>query len=170
MHSEWIPKGEIEHVLASLQPKNRLACEVSLFTGLRINDVLSLKPEQIKKQRFTVYEQKTGKPRRVRLTKDLLDRCLACSGQHYVFENRLNGREHRTRQAVYKDLMRSAKAFGIKKHISPHSLRKVFAVEEFEKTGDLKKVQKLLNHTSEAVTVLYAMANVVRRRKNFAIK
>lgn len=170
MRSEWLPKGEIEHILASLQPKNRLACEISLFTGLRINDVLSLKTEQIKKQRFTVYEQKTGKSRQVRLPKDLLDRCFACSGQHYVFENRLNGREHRTRQAVYKDLMRSAKAFGIKKHISPHSMRKVYAVEEFEKTGDLKKVQKLLNHTSEAVTVLYAMANIVRKRKKFEIQ
>ena len=63
--------------------------------------------------------------------------------------------------------MRAAKVFGVKKHISPHSLRKVYAVEEFERTGDLKRVQKLLNHSSEAVTLLYAMSNVVRRRKNF---
>ena len=167
MRSEWAPKGEIEHILAALQPKNRLACEVSLFTGLRINDVLSLKPEQIKKQRFTVYEQKTGKARRVRLSNELVSRCLACSGQHFVFENRLNGREHRTRQAVYKDLMRAARLFGVRKHISPHSLRKVYAVEEYERTGDLQKVKKLLNHSSEAVTMLYAMANVVRHRKNF---
>lgn len=169
MRSEWAPKGEIEHILAALTPQNRLACEVSLFTGLRINDVLALKPEQVKKQRFTVYEQKTGKARRVRLPNDLVERCLACSGQHFVFQNRLNGREHRTRQAVYKDLMRAAKVFGVKKHISPHSLRKVYAVEEFERSGDLKKVQKLLNHSSESVTMLYAMANVVRRRKKFGI-
>lgn len=167
MRSEWAPKGEIQHILAALSPQNRLACEVSLFTGLRINDVLALKPSQVAKQRFTVYEQKTGKPRRVRLPNDLVERCLLCSGQHFVFENRLNGRKHRTRQAVYKDLMRAAKVFGVHKHISPHSLRKVFAVEEFEKSGDLQRVKKLLNHSSEAVTLLYAMSNVVRRRKNF---
>lgn len=167
MRSEWTPKGEIEHILAALTPQNRLACEVSLFTGLRINDVLSLKTDQIKKQRFSVYEQKTGKVRRIRLTDDLLKRCLACSGQHYVFENRLSGKEHRTRQAVYKDLKRAAKLFGIKKQISPHSLRKVYAVEEYERTGDLQRVKRLLNHSSEAVTMLYAMSNAVRRRKNF---
>ena len=170
MRSEWIPKGEMEHILAALMPENRLACEISLFTGLRINDVLSLKTSQVKKQRFTIREQKTGKTRTVRLPKELYDRAMNCAGQFYVFEHRLNGREHRTRQAVYKDLRRAATLFGVKQNVSPHSLRKVFAVEEFEKHGNLAKVKKLLNHSSEAVTMLYAMANVVEFRKNFKLK
>lgn len=167
MRSEWRPKGEIEHILAALKPENRLACEISLFTGLRINDVLSLKTEKVSKQRFTIREQKTGKTRTIRLPNDLFGRAMACAGQFYVFEHRLNGRKHRTRQAVYKDLKRAAALFGVKEQISPHSLRKVFAVEEYLDCGDLVRVQKLLNHTSEAVTMLYAMANVVKRRKNF---
>lgn len=167
MRSEWKPKGEIVHILAALKPENRLACEISLFTGLRINDVLSLKTEQVMKQRFTIREQKTGKTRTIRLPNDLFSRAMACAGQFYVFEHRLNGRKHRTRQAVYKDLKRAAALFGVKEQISPHSLRKVFAVEEYLDCGDLVRVQKLLNHTSEAVTMLYAMANVVKRRKNF---
>lgn len=165
VRSQWIPKGEMEYILASLQPQNRLACEISLFTGFRINDVLALKTEQVKKGRFTIREEKTGKRRTVRLPKDLQERCIAFSGQHYVFENRLSGLSHRTRQAVFKDLRKSAKNFGVKEHISPHSLRKVYAVEEFAKTGNLKKVQKLLNHSNEAVTMLYAMANCMDRRK-----
>lgn len=167
MRSEWRPKGEIEHILAALKPENRLACEISLFTGLRINDVLSLKTEKVSKQRFTIREQKTGKTRTIRLPNDLFGRAMACAGQFYVFEHRLNGRKHRTRQAVYKDLKRAAALFGVKEQISPHSLRKVFAVEEYLDCGDLVRVQKLLNHTSEAVTMLYAMANVVKRRKYF---
>ena len=63
MRSEWIPKGDFEHILAALSPENRLACEVSLATGLRIGDVLALTPEKVRKQRFTVREQKTGKTR-----------------------------------------------------------------------------------------------------------
>lgn len=165
MRSEWAPKGEILHILAALTPQNRLACEVSLCTGLRINDVLALKPQQVAKGRFTVREEKTGKTRLVRLPKELRDRCVQNSGQHFVFEGRLNGRQHRTRQAVFKDLNRVARLFGTKKHITPHSLRKVYAVEEYAKHGDLKRVQKLLNHSSEAVTMLYAMANVVHTRK-----
>ena len=168
--TQWQPRGEIVHILAALQPANRLACEISLCTGLRINDVLSLKAAEIKKQRFTVREEKTGKTKRVYLPVDIWRRALNCSGKHYVFEGRLNGREHRTRQAVYKDLKRAARLFGCKENIAPHSLRKIYAVEEYAKYGDLKRVQKLLNHSSETVTMLYAMANCIDRRKRFLKK
>ena len=167
MRAEWYPKGEIVHILAALQPLNRLACEISLATGLRINDVLALRSSQIKKQRFTVKEEKTGKTKNVYLPVDLQVRCLACCGQHYVFEGRLNGKHHRTRQAVFKDLRRVVNLFNIKQHITPHSMRKVYAVEEYKKHGDLKRVQRLLNHSNEAVTLLYAMANIVEKRKTF---
>ena len=168
VRSQWIPKGEFEHILAVLQPENRLALEISLATGLRIDDVLALKTKQVRKQRFTIREEKTGKTRFIRLPKELLDRCMLCCGQHYVFEHRLNGRKHRTRQAVFKDLKRVAKMSSIKENLSPHTARKIYAVEEFEKSkGNLKKVQRLLNHDSEAVTMLYAMANILDRRKYF---
>jgi integrase len=94
----------------------------------------------------------------------LVARALAISGQHYIFEHRLNGRNHRTRQAVFKDLKKACGNFGIKKNVSVHSLRKIYAVDEYEKTGDLKKVQKLLNHSGEAVTMIYAMANAIRKK------
>ena len=165
MRSQWIPKGEMAHILAVLQPINRLACEVSMATGLRINDVLALKPEQVAKGRFTVREEKTGKTRAVRLPVELQERCIEVSGKHFVFEGRLNGKTHRTRQAVYKDLRKVIAFLRIKPHISPHTLRKIYAVDEFEKTGDLKRVQKLLNHSSEAVTLLYATANILGKRK-----
>lgn len=168
MRTEWIPKGEMIHILASLSPENRLACEISLATGLRINDVLALTPQKVRKQRFTIREEKTGKTRLIRLPTELVKRALACAGQHYVFEGRLNGRTHRTRQAVYKDLKKACKNFGLKPNIAPHSIRKIYAVDEFEKGGcNLKRVQKLLNHTSESVTMLYAMANIIGKRKRF---
>ena len=167
MRTDWAPKGEIEHVLAALTPQNRLACEISLATGLRINDVLALKAEQIQKQRFTVREEKTGKTRAIYLPKELQDRALTCSGKHFVFEGRSNGKTHRTRQAVFKDLKRVAKLFGIKENVAPHSLRKIYAVEEYQKHGNLKRVQKLLNHSNEAITQLYAFANVIDKRKRF---
>lgn len=165
MRTEWLPKGEMEVILRALSPENRLACEISLATGLRINDVLALTPEKVRKQRFTLREEKTGKTRRIRLPIELVNRALALSGQHYIFEHRINGRKHRTRQAVFKDLKKACANFGIKKNIAPHSLRKIYAVEEYELTGDLKKVQKLLNHSNEAVTMLYAMANSIRKKR-----
>ena len=160
MRSEWIPKGEIEHVLAALTPPNRLACEISLATGLRIGDVLALKTAQLK-ERFTIHEQKTGKTRTIRMPKGLLDRALAQAGHIYVFPHRTDGKRHRTRQAVFKDLRRAAKLFRVSAHVSPHSLRKIFAVDYLDKTRSLARVQRLLNHADEAVTMIYAMADRV---------
>ena len=167
MRSGWVPRGEIVHILASLMPENRLACEISLITGLRIGDVLSLRTEKVKKGRFTIQEQKTGKRRQISLPADIVRRCLECGNEIYVFPNRYDGRRHRTRQAINKDIERVARMFRLKEHVSPHSLRKIYAVAEFEKCGSLARVQKLLNHNSESVTMLYAMANVLSKRKNF---
>lgn len=68
---------------------------------------------------------------------------------------------------MFKDLKRVAKLFGVKENLAPHSLRKIYAVEEYQKYGNLKRVQKLLNHSSEAITQLYAFANVIDKRKHF---
>ena len=147
-------------------PPNRLALEVSLYTGLRLSDVLSLRTQNIK-QRFSIQEQKTGKRKHIYLPKELQERMLMQAGQIYVFPHRLDGKKHRTRQAVWKDINRSMKLFRIPKDlvVSPHTCRKVYAVERFRKTGNLKEVQQLLNHSSEGVTAIYAMADIMTERK-----
>lgn len=168
LRSEFIARRELGHLLAALMPHNRLALEVSLATGLRISDVLSIKTQQVLESsdgRLRVREMKTGKYRRVYIAKDLMERMVKLGGKIYVFEHRLDYRKHRTRQAVFKDLRRVADAFRIKEHISPHSCRKVYAVEFYHRCGDdLGRVQKLLNHENEAVTMLYALADVLYKR------
>jgi len=158
MRTDWLFRREMEHLLAALTPANRLALDVSMATGLRLGDVLNLKREQLA-QRFTVREQKTGKTRRVFLSNELLKRALALAGKVYVFEGRTSDKKHRTRQAVFKDLKRVARIFRLKVNVAPHTARKIYAVEAYHKTGDLKRVQRLLNHSGETVTALYAMAD-----------
>lgn len=147
-------------------PENRLALEVSLNTGLRISDVLSLRTRDLSRERFTIKEQKTGKTRRIRLPKQLREDLTAISGRFYVFEGRTDAKKHRTRQAVYKDLKRAQGLLRVKNsQISPHTARKIYAVDTFGKYGSLKRVQELLNHSSEAVTAIYAMADVMTARR-----
>lgn len=167
MRSGYIVREELGHVLAALTRPNRLICEISAATGLRLGDVLALRTEQLEKgRRFTVHEEKTGKTRRIYLPENLHCRALQMAGHRFVFEGRLSGNKHRTRQAVYKDLMRAAALFRLKEHISPHTCRKVWEVNAYRDSGgDLKKVQKLLNHESEAVTVIYAMADRLAARR-----
>lgn len=151
---------EVELVLAALMPANALALRTALHTGLRIGDVLQLKPEQLR-PRFWVKEQKTGKRRQVGLTADLLADLKAAAGENWVFPGR-DPKKHRTRQAVWKDMKRAAKAFRLPVNAGPHSARKVYAVELMRKYGDIERVRRALNHNSQTITLLYALADMQR--------
>lgn len=164
MRSQWICGDTMGHLLAGLMPSNRLALEMSLRYGMRIGDVLSLKVEQVSRGVFTYKEQKTGKSRRIKLSPAVQKMLLAQAGRMYIFEHRTDWKKHRTRQAVFKDLKRIATAFRLE-HVSPHTARKCYAVDRYKSGGNLRQVQKLLNHSSEAVTMLYAMADCMNEKK-----
>ena len=165
MRTDYLNDDIISAILAALTPPNRLALIVSLTTGLRIGDVLALRTEQVRKRRFTVCESKTGKKRRITLGAELTDELLRHAGKIYVFEHRLDYRKHRTRQALWADIKRASKAFRLKLCAAPHSARKIYAVKQYKRTCDIKYVQRLLNHASEAVTWLYAAADELTARK-----
>lgn len=156
MTTEYLLRREMDHVLAALTPSNRIVCEVCLHTGLRLGDVLGLRTDQISRQ-FWVVESKTKKRRRVNLTADLLERIRVQSGPVWAFPGAKPGK-HRTRQAVWADVKRAAKAFRIRQNVAPHSFRKIYAVELLRKCGDVKRVQRALNHSDCATTMIYIMA------------
>lgn len=163
--SDWASGDVMAHILAALTYENRLAITVSLLTGLRIGDVLNLRSRDLLRDRITITEEKTLKRRTIRMPNKLRDELQGIAGKIYVFENRLSARKHRTRQAVYKDIKRAAKAFRIKSNISCHTARKIYAVSEYKKDFSVERVKKLLNHSSEAVTMLYAIADELTERK-----
>ena len=150
-------------ILAALTPQNRLVMRTALQTGLRISDVLELRPGQLKPH-FWVTERKTGKRRQVGLPEPLLSDLKNAAGVRWVFEGR-SPDHHRTRQAVWKDMKRAAKAFRLPVNAAPHSARKVYAVELLRKYGDIDRVRRALNHNSETVTMLYAMADRQREAR-----
>lgn len=147
-------------------PENRLVIELSMATGLRVSDCLAIRTEQLigaSARRITVKEQKTNKTRRVYIPKGLYDRLVKSAGRVYLFEHRTDYKKHRTRQAVWKDVKRAAQALRIEENFTPHSARKIYAVDLFEKTGDIEKVSAALKHSSVTVTMIYAMANHIDR-------
>lgn len=162
--SDWVSPHVFDHILFALTLPNRLAIITSLTTGLRIGDVLALKSDAIK-ERFTITEKKTMKHRKVRLSPELLDDLIKISGKIWVFEHRTDPRKHRTRQAVYKDIKRACKLFRVSLNVSPHSARKLYAVTQYKRTCDISRVQALLNHSSEAVTMIYALADELTERE-----
>lgn len=162
MTSEYILRKSLEHVLAALTSSNALVARVCLHTGLRVSDVLELKTQQLA-ARFWVTEKKTGKRRMVGLPAELLEAVKAQSGEVWAFPGR-DPRKHRTRQAVWKDIKRAATAFRLRENVTPHSLRKVYAVELLERYGDFDKVRRNLNHAYDSTTALYAMADELTRK------
>lgn len=157
MTTEYLLAREVDHVLAALTPQNRLIIETVLQTGLRISDVLELKTSDLKPSMW-VTERKTGKKHRCGLKKDLLRRILAQAGPIWAFPGR-NGNGHKTRQAVWADVKRAAKAFRLPQNVGTHSFRKAYAVELLAKYGDLLRVQRAMGHSAPSITVIYAMAD-----------
>lgn len=156
-------------VLSALTDINRLVMRTALHTGLRIGDVLALTPDKLQPHCW-VTEQKTGKARQIGLPEPLLSDLKKHAGEKWVFPGR-DPEKHHTRQAVWKDVKRAAEAFRLRQNVGPHSARKVYAVELLKKYGDIAKVTRALNHSSEAVTLVYAMADAqleakYRRRRS----
>lgn len=150
-------------MLAALMPSNRLVMRVILHTGLRISDVLALRPANLA-PRAWIVEQKTGKRRLVGFPADLLADLRKNAGKIWVFPGR-NPEKHRSRQAVWCDVKRAAAAFRMPQNVGTHSGRKVYAVRLLRKYGDIAQVQRVLRHSSPAVTAVYAMADVFLQQK-----
>jgi integrase len=161
MISKFIDKNILNIILAEMQPLNALALRISLKTGLRISDVLKIKTSDLERVHgFTMREQKTGKSKRIRLPVKLRRELREVAGSYYAFTARLKHDSHRTRQTVYRDMKRACRALKIApEHISPHSMRKIYAVNSFERSANLADVQKKLNHDYANVTVIYALAD-----------
>lgn len=137
---------------------------VILHTGLRISDVLELRPDDLKPRRW-IAEKKTGKKRLVGLPAPLLADLRAESGEYWVFPSPKNPRKHRTRQAVWADVKRAAAAFRLPQNVGTHSARKVYAVELMRKYGNIESVRRNLKHRYKSTTEIYAIADLLLEQR-----
>lgn len=163
MTTEYLYDKEIGHILALLTPPNRLVMRLMLHTGMRVSDAVSLRPADLRSSGWYT-EAKTGKRRRLGIPADLLAALRAQAGKDWVFEGR-NPWQHRSRQAVWMDVHRAAKALRLDRVVGTHSARKVYAVKMLSKYGNIDKVRRALNHGDASVTMVYAMADVLLERR-----
>ena len=159
MKSDYLHPSLYQKLFGVMQWPNVLAIRVSLETGLRIDDVLSLRPENLRARSISFTAKKTGKSGTKKISSDLARHLRACAGKDWLFPGR-DPAKHRTRQTVWRDVKKAARVQGISGQISPHSARKSYAVELRKEEG-LAAVQRELQHSNAETTNLYAFADVL---------
>lgn len=149
-----------------MQYENALALRLSLETGMRVGDVLSLTPKQIVGRTVKFTAQKTGKNAKKVISADLAKRLKQISDRKFVFPGRF-GDKPRTRQTVWKDVKKASRILKLEENATCHSARKTYAVELYHKEG-LPSVQKELQHDHADTTMLYAFADMLSHKKDSA--
>ena len=140
--------------------KHRTILMTVYAAGLRISEATHLKVTDIDSQRMMlrVDQGKGRKDRYVMLSPRLLELLRvywkAVHPKLWLFPGDLPGQPI-TSCAVELACRKAHRASGIKKPITPHSLRHAFATHLLESGTDLRTIQLLLGHRSLATTSLY---------------
>ncbi len=146
--------------------RDRTMLEVLYACGLRVSELINLQLHQVNMR--TGVLRVVGKGNKERLVPfgeqaeewldkyfsdarpSLLKKCHDCSV--LFISNRGLGM---TRQAFWHVIKRHARAVGIEKHLSPHTLRHAFATHLLNHGADLRVVQMLLGHSDLSTTQVY---------------
>lgn len=164
--ASFFDRPDMEAALRLLTPANRLVMAAVLHTGRRVGDILAIRTDQLGSNTIWITEQKTGKRSKIQLPDSILEPIRKQAGRLWAFPGRSDETKHRTRQAVWHDLHRAAKALRLEGSLGTHSGRKLYAVELMRQWRDLGAVQRDLRHSNPAVTMLYAFADQLIGRKN----
>lgn len=142
----------IEHIF---RPNKQLAMTFILQAnlGLRISDVLKLKPSTFKNDKLEVIEKKTGK-----LQYRTINRNLKELIYEYALENNIKSNDYLIQvkvRAIQKQLSIIANYLNLT-NISSHSFRKLFGVTVYNQTnGNIELLKELFNHSSISTTQRY---------------
>ena len=152
--------------------RDRAMLELLYATGLRVSELINLRQSQINFNQGVLRIVGKGDRERLiplgdesqRWLKDFIDgprmEILLERQTDYLFPTRRGDRM--TRQAFWHIIKRYAEKAGIRKKLSPHSLRHAFATHLLNRGADLRVVQLLLGHSDLSTTQIYT--HVARER------
>ena len=145
--------------------RNRAIIEVLFSCGLRVSELINLRLSNLYvDEQFIRVMGKGSKERLVPISPRALEELnywfsmrnemsIKPGEEDYVFLNRRG--HHLTRTMILIMIKRYAAEAGIKKTISPHTLRHSFATSLLEGGADLRAIQAMLGHESIGTTEIY---------------
>jgi len=173
-----LTEEEVDALLAApnvselLGIRDRAMLELLYATGTRVSELISLKMSQINLNQGVI--RVVGKGDRERLIpigdqaqdwlRTFIDgariKILSEYQTEYLFPTQRGDRM--TRQGFWYIIKRYAKKAGVKKKLSPHTVRHAFATHLLNNGADLRVVQLLLGHSDVSTTQIYT--HVARQR------
>ena len=166
-HSKW--EGQRNHAII----------EVLFSCGLRVSELVNLKLSDLYlKERYVRVCGKGSKERLVPISPQaiqqldlwFMDRNLMKikpGEEDYVFLNRRGA--HLTRTMILIMIKQQALEAGIKKTISPHTLRHSFATALLEGGADLRAIQAMLGHETIGTTEIYTHIDMSTLRQEILL-
>jgi len=178
--------SEVDRLLSAppantlLGARDRAILELLYSTGMRISELAQLDMRNL--DRFGEVALLRGKGRKERITP--IGRAAMAAVEHYLglrqrywagrpaadaralFLNK-NGQRLSAR-SVRRMLEKYARATGLGRHVSPHTLRHSFATHMLDSGADLRAVQELLGHESLSTTQIYTHVSTDRMRRVYA--
>ena len=155
--------------------RNKAIIEVLFSCGLRVSELVNLKLSDLFiAEKYVRVMGKGSKERLVPISEKAIkelqywfrDRNLMSiqpGEQDYVFLNRRGA--HLTRTMILIMIKQQAVLAGIKKTISPHTLRHSFATSLLEGGADLRAIQVMLGHEDIGTTEIYTHIDTTTLRR-----
>lgn len=169
----------LENAIDLSQPegqRNKAIIETLFSCGLRVSELVNLKLSDLSlDEGYIRVLGKGSKERLVPISRQASDEILYWfidrnamkikkGEEDYVFLNRRGA--HLTRTMILIMVKRLAIEAGIKKTISPHTLRHSFATALLEGGADLRSIQVMLGHEKIGTTEIYTHLDMSHVRKD----
>jgi integrase/recombinase XerD len=177
----YLTEEEVEALLAApdaLTPtglRDRAMLETLYATGTRVSELTGLSAERLHLDSgFVIILGKGSKERVVPLGEEATDwiRRYMAEARPILLKKRQSSHLFVTsrgggmsRQNVWIWITRYARAAGVTKHLSPHTLRHSFATHLLEHGADLRSVQTLLGHADISTTQIYTHVEQERLKR-----
>ncbi len=163
---------EIDQLIAAIDAskpegmRNKAIIEVLYSCGLRVSELTELKISNIfEETEFIKVIGKGSKERivpigttalkfiNIYLEEVRVHQTIKRGNEDYIFLNRFGSKLSRI--SIFNLIKTLAVAAGIRKNISPHTLRHSFATHLIEGGADLRAIQEMLGHSSITTTEIY---------------
>jgi len=155
-----LSEEEVQMILNKMDNlKHKCIISLAYSAGLRLGEVINLKPGDIdSKRNYVIVRQGKGMKDRYSLLSgrilELLRKYYAeYKPKEWLFEGQFGGPYSAT--SIHAILKSAVEKAGIKKRVTVHTLRHSFATHLLERGTDIRYIQELLGHQSSRTTEIY---------------